>query len=74
MRYVRRLSDAYATHQCSLMACSPARIAPCFPLIPLLIVGVAILGFFLGGREKCADNKPSTRFSPTFPSNSRFPP
>lgn len=50
VRYVRRLSDAYATHQCSLMACSCAYCAV-LSLVPLLIVGVAILGFFLGGRE-----------------------
>ena len=51
VRYLRRLSDAYATHQCSLMACSCAYCAV-LSLVPLLIVGVAILGFFLGGREK----------------------
>ena len=50
VRYIRRLSDAYATHQCSLMACSCAYCAV-LSLVPLLIVGVAILGFFLGGRE-----------------------
>ena len=50
VRYVRRLSDAYATHQCSLMACSCAYCAV-LSLVPLLIVGVAILGFFLSGRE-----------------------
>ena len=50
VRYLRRLNDAYATHQCSLMACSCAYCAV-LSLVPLLIVGVAILGFFLGGRD-----------------------
>ena len=50
VRYVRRLSDAYATHQCSLMACACAYCAV-LSLVPLLIVGVAVLGFFLGSRN-----------------------
>jgi membrane protein len=56
VRYVRRLSDAYATHQCSLMACACAYCAV-LSLVPLLIVGVALLGFVFaatnfGDREK----------------------
>ncbi len=50
VRYVRRLSDAYATHQCSLMACACAYCAV-LSLVPLIIVGVAVLGFVLGSRE-----------------------
>ncbi len=49
--YVRRLGDAYATHQCSLMACACAYCL-LLSLVPLLIVGVAGLGFFLGGRSQ----------------------
>lgn len=51
VRYARRLSDAYATHQCSLMACACAYCAV-LSLVPLIIVGVAVLGFFLSSREK----------------------
>ena len=55
VRYVRRLSDAYATHQCSLMACACAYCAV-LSLVPLIIVGVALLGFVfaatnIGDRE-----------------------
>ena len=50
VRYARRLSDAYSTHQCSLMACACAYCAV-LSLIPLIIVGVAVLGFVLGSRE-----------------------
>ena len=55
VRYVRRLSDAYATHQCSLLACACAYCAV-LSLIPLIIVGVALLGFVydatnIGDRE-----------------------
>jgi membrane protein len=45
--YVRRLADAYAIHQCSLMACACAYCA-ILSLIPLLVVGIAVFGYFLG--------------------------
>lgn len=49
--YVRRLYDAYATHQCSLMACACAYCA-LLSLVPLLVVGIAALGFFMGGSDE----------------------
>jgi membrane protein len=49
--YVRRLVDAYATHQCSLMA-SACAFSGIFSLIPLLAVGVAAIGFIIGGSDR----------------------
>ncbi len=49
--YIRRLVDAYATHQCGLMACACAYCA-LLSLVPLLVVGIAALGFFLGGSQR----------------------
>jgi membrane protein len=46
--YVRRISDAYGTHQCSLMACACAFCA-ILSLVPLLVIGISILGFVAGG-------------------------
>src|SRR5579871_3163548 len=48
--YVRRLVEAYVAHQCSLMACACAYCLM-LSLIPLLVVGIAALGFFLGGNQ-----------------------
>lgn len=48
--YVRRISEAYATHQCSLLACACAYCA-LLSLVPLLVVGIAGIGFFVGGSE-----------------------
>ena len=48
--YLRRLSDAFSTHQCSLMACACA-YCTLLSLVPLLIVAIAGLGFFLGGSQ-----------------------
>jgi membrane protein len=52
--YVRRLNDAYATHQCALMACACA-FCGILSLIPLLVVGISILGFALGGSAHALD-------------------
>ena len=45
--YIIRLSDAYATHQCSLMACACAYVA-LLSLVPLLVIGIAAFGFLMG--------------------------
>lgn len=52
--YVRRLIDAYVTHQCGLMACACAYCA-LLSLVPLLVVGIAALGFFMGGSDRALD-------------------
>ena len=49
--YLRRLIDAYNTHQCGLMACACAYCA-LLSLVPILVVGIAALGFFLGGSQR----------------------
>jgi membrane protein len=49
--YLRRLIDAYNTHQCGLMACACAYCA-LLSLVPLLVVGIAALGFFMGGSQR----------------------
>jgi membrane protein len=49
--YIRRLVDAYNTHQCGLMACACAYCA-LLSLVPLLVVGIAGLGFFMGGSQQ----------------------
>jgi membrane protein len=49
--YIRRLVDAYGTHQCGLMACACAYCA-LLSLVPLLVVGIAALGFFMGGSQR----------------------
>lgn len=49
--YLWRLSDAYFTHQCGLLACAVAYCA-LLSLVPLLIVGVAGLGFFMGSSSR----------------------
>lgn len=46
--YVRRLFDSYISHQCALMACACA-FSAVLSLIPLLIIGIAGLGFLMGG-------------------------
>jgi membrane protein len=46
-RYVRRISDAYSAHQCSLMACACAYCA-LLSLVPILVLGIAALGFWMG--------------------------
>jgi membrane protein len=51
VRYVRRLVDAYATHQCGLMA-SACAFSAIFSLIPLLAVAVAVAGFAIGGSDR----------------------
>ncbi|GEM_PF-1133697 len=48
--YIRRLVDAYGTHQCGLMACACAYCA-LLSLVPILVVGIAALGFFMGGSQ-----------------------
>ena len=48
--YLRRLIDVYNTHQCGLMACACAYCA-LLSLVPILVVGIAALGFFLGGSQ-----------------------
>lgn len=53
--YFRRLGEAYAIHQCSLMACACAYCAM-LSLIPLLVVGIAALGFFLGGKDHAMED------------------
>ncbi|HEV2472866.1 MAG TPA: YihY/virulence factor BrkB family protein [Chthonomonadales bacterium] len=40
------MADAYSTHQCSLLACACA-YCTLLSLVPLLLVGIAGLGFFL---------------------------
>jgi len=52
--YIRRLYDAYGAHQCGLMACACAYCA-LLSLVPLLVVGIAALGFFMGGSQKALD-------------------
>ncbi len=49
--YLQRLIDAYNTHQCGLMACACAYCA-LLSLVPILVVGIAALGFFLGGSQR----------------------
>ena len=49
--YLRRLVDAYNTHQCGLMACACAYCA-LLSLVPILVVGIAALGFFMGGSQR----------------------
>lgn len=53
--YVARLSDAYLAHQCSLMACACAYCG-LFSTVPLLIVGIAALGFVAGGSGHALNN------------------
>lgn len=48
--YIRRLSDAYAIHQCGLMACACAYCA-LLSIVPLLVVGIAALGYIVGGSQ-----------------------
>jgi len=48
--YVHRLSVAYATHQCTLLACACAYCA-LLSMIPLLVVGIAAIGFFAGSSQ-----------------------
>lgn len=48
--YVHRIYRSYDEHRCALMACACAYCAM-LSLIPLLVVGIAGLGFFLGGNE-----------------------
>lgn len=48
--YIHRLSIAYTTHQCTLLACACAYCA-LLSMVPLLVVGVAALGFFVGGSQ-----------------------
>jgi membrane protein len=45
---VIRLIDAYNAHQCGLMACACAFCA-ILSLVPLLVIGISILGFVAGG-------------------------
>jgi membrane protein len=52
--YLRRLSDAYMAHQCGLMACACAYCA-LLSLVPVLIVGIAVLGFVVGGSQQALD-------------------
>ena len=51
VRYLRRMTDAYMTHQCGLMACA---VAYCgiLSLVPLIIVAVAVLGFVFQSRAQ----------------------
>src|SRR5262245_35139083 len=49
--YIRRLYIAYETHQCSLLACACSYCA-LLSLVPLLVVGIAALGFIIGGSEE----------------------
>src|SRR4051812_47103722 len=49
--FTRRLTDAFSTHQCSLMACACA-YCTLLSLVPLLVIGISVLGFVLGGNEK----------------------
>ena len=51
VRYLRRLTDAYMTHQCGLMSCACAYCGV-LSLVPLIIVGVAILGVVYHGRAQ----------------------
>jgi membrane protein len=48
--YLRRIIDAYNVHQCTLMASACAYCA-LLSLVPLLIVGISALGYFMGGSE-----------------------
>ncbi len=66
--YVKRLSDAYGTHQCSLMACACAYCAV-LSVVPLLVVGVAALGYFLGGSDNALQHvlTASRRYAPVDP-------
>jgi len=66
--YIKRLSDAYGTHQCSLMACACAYCA-ILSVVPLLVVGVAALGYFLGGSDNALQQvlTASRRYAPVDP-------
>ncbi len=46
--YLKRITDGYMIHQCSLMACACAFCA-LMSLVPLLVVVIAALGFLVGG-------------------------
>jgi len=48
--YVHRLSIAYTTHQCTLLACACAYCA-LLSMVPLLVVGIAAVGFFVGSSQ-----------------------
>lgn len=50
-RYARRIWTAFSAHQCSLMACACAYCA-LLSLVPLLVVGISILGFIVGGSDR----------------------
>ncbi|HZO88788.1 MAG TPA: YihY/virulence factor BrkB family protein [Chthonomonadaceae bacterium] len=52
--YLHRLSDAYATHQCSFMA-SACAYSAVLSLVPLLVVGVALLGYIIGNSQRALD-------------------
>src|ERR1041385_1618444 len=68
--YVRRLYTAYETHQCSLLACACSYCA-LLSLVPLLVVGIAGLGFFIGGSEE-ALNRVSIAINGYVPINLNF--
>ena len=71
VHYFRRLADAYITHQVGLMACACAYCAV-LSLVPLILVCVAIFGFFLGGKAQALDKTIEAihlyipAFNPTF--------
>ena len=52
--YVIRLSDSYATHQCSLMACACAYTA-LLSLVPLLVITIAAIGFLMRSPQHALD-------------------
>ncbi len=68
--YLRRLSEAYATHQCSLMACACAYCAV-LSLVPLLVVGIAAYGYVIGGSQR-ALNEVAAAINSYVPVDTRF--
>ncbi|MCS6776776.1 MAG: YihY/virulence factor BrkB family protein [Chloroherpetonaceae bacterium] len=53
--YLRRITDAYNTHQCGLLAGACA-FSALLSVVPLLAVGISVLGFFMGSSESALND------------------
>jgi membrane protein len=53
--YLKRITDAYNTHQCGLLAGACA-FSALLSVVPLLAIGISILGFVLGGSDTALNN------------------
>ena len=49
--YLKRISDSFSDHQCSIMASACAYCA-LLSLVPLLVVGISVLGYLMGGSKE----------------------